>query len=62
MRERDGSTGNASVSEMEAEGGEEVDKVRNKKKQEGQLSQDCGRSTLMRIYCLSNNKPERSKE
>lgn len=62
MRERDGSAGSAGVSEMEAEGGEEVDKVRNKEKQEGQLSRDCGRSTLMRIYCLSNNKPERSKE
>ena len=29
---------------------------------ESRILLDRGRSTLMRIYCLSNNKPERLKE
>ena len=33
-----------------------------KRRDESGIPLDRGRSTLMRIYCLSNNKPERLEE
>lgn len=52
--DRKGTERNGTERERRARGGEE-------KGREGRPL-DCGRSTLMRIYCLSNNKPERLKE
>jgi len=67
VRERERGTGarDAYAREMDRSRGgwkevEEVDKRRND--HASARARARGRSTLMRIYCLSNNKPERSKE